>query len=97
MDEVVADAAGADLIGAAAAMSNERIRERLDQLLARKAAVEGAIVVLLGEVDRRQAYRDEGATSAESWAVERFGLSTATARALTHVGKKAWDVPHLVT
>ena len=55
---------GADLIGAAAALSNEEITDRLDGLFRQKAAVEGAIVVLLGEVDRRQAYRDEGATRA---------------------------------
>jgi hypothetical protein len=41
-------------------------------------------------------YRDDGATSTEAWAVERFGVSTATARALTRVGEKAWDMPHLV-
>jgi hypothetical protein len=86
----------ADLIGAAAGMSNEEITDRLDQLFRQKAALEGAIVVLLGEVDRRQAYRDEGATSSEPWAVERFGVSTPTARAYRHVGEKAWDIPHLV-
>ena len=77
-------------------MSNEEIAGRLDGLFRQKAAVEGAIVVLLGEVGRRQAYRDEGATSTEPWAVERFGVSTPTARALTHLGEKAWDLPHLV-
>ncbi len=88
--------AGDDLIGGAAALSNEQIREHLDELFRQKAAVEGAIVVLLGEVDRRQAYRDEGATSSEPWATERFGISTPTARAYTHLAEKAWDIPHLV-
>ena len=88
--------AGDDLIGGAAALSNEQIREHLDELFRQKAAVEGAIVVLLGEVDRRQAYRDEGATSSEPWAMERFGISTPTARAYTHLAEKAWDIPHLV-
>ena len=83
-------------IGAAATMSNDQLRGRLDQLFRQKAAVEGAIVVLLGEIDRRQAYRDEGATSAEPWAVERFGVSTPTARAYTHLAGKAWDIPHLI-
>jgi len=77
-------------------MSNEEIRDRLDELFRQKASVEGAIVVLLGEVDRRQAYRDEGATSAEPWAVERFGVSTPTARAYTHLAERAWDIRHLV-
>ena len=89
-------ARGADPIGGAAALSNEAIAERLDGLFRDKAAVEGAIVVLLGEVARRQAYRDEGATATEPWAVERFGVSAPTARALTRLGEQAWDLPHLV-
>ncbi len=81
---------------AAAARSNEEIAEELDLAFRQRAAAEGKIVVLLGEADRRQVYRDDGATSVESWAVERFGVSTPTARALTRVGEKAWDLPHLV-
>jgi len=87
---------GTDLIGVAASLSNEEIAELLDGLFRQKAATEGAIVVLLGEVGRRQAYRDEGATGPEPWAAERFGVSIPTARALAHLGEKAWDMPHLV-
>ncbi len=86
----------ADLIAEAAVLSNEQLGERLEGFFREKAAAEGAIVVFLGEFDRRQAYRDEGATSSEPWAVERFGVSTPTARAYRHVGEKAWDIPHLV-
>jgi hypothetical protein len=89
-------AVGVDIIAEAASLSNEEIAGRLDGLFRQKAAVEGAIVVLLGEVGRRQAYRDEGATASEPWAVERFGVSTPTARAYAHLGEKAWDIPHLV-
>ena len=87
---------GADLIAGAAALSNDEIVERLDALFRQKAAVEGAIVVLLGEVGRRQSYREEGATGPEPWVVERFGVSVPTARAYAHLGEKAWDIPHLV-
>ncbi len=86
----------ADMIAAAAALSNEEIADQLDQAFRQKAAAEGSIVVLMGEASRRQAYRDEGATSVEPWVVERFGVSTPTARAYTHVGELAWDLPHLV-
>ena len=86
-----------DVIGSAGAMSNEELGERLDRLFREKAALEGAIVVLLGEIDRRQAYRDEGATSSETWAVERFGVSTPMARTYAHLAEKAWDLPHLIT
>ncbi len=77
-------------------MSDGVLMEQLDVLFRRKAAVEGDIVVLLGEVGRREAYRDEGATSAEPWVVERFGVSTPTARAYAGVAERAWDLPHLV-
>ncbi len=86
----------ADVISAAAARSNEEITEVLDQAFRQMAAAQGTIAVHLGEVGRRQEYREDGATSPETWAAERFGVSTSTARALKHVGEKAWDLPHLV-
>jgi hypothetical protein len=88
--------AGAELIAAVAAKSNTELTDGLDGLFRQLDAVLGGIVLHLGEVDRRQAYRDEGATSTEAWAAERFGVSTPTARAYSHVGEKAWDLPHLV-
>ncbi len=87
---------GADVIRAAAALSNEERTERLEELFAAKAAAEGAIVVHLGEVERSQSFREEGATSTQHWVTERFGVSMATARSLTHLGELAWDLPHLV-
>ena len=95
-DTADATTTATDVIGAAAALSNDEIVDRLDRLFREKAAVEGAIVVLLGEVERRQTFRDDGATSSEAWAVERFGVSTPTARAYAHLAEKAWDIPHLV-
>ena len=87
---------GSDLIRAVAAMSTEERRVFLDDAFARMKAAHGDIIAALGEVDRAQEYRDEGATSTESWLVERYGVSTATARSLTHVAEIAWDLPHLV-
>src|SRR5258708_4912495 len=86
----------AGVIAAAAARSNEEVVEQLDLAFRQMAAAAGTIAVHLGEIARRQGYREDGATSPETWAAERFGISTPTARALTHVGEKAWDLPHLV-
>ncbi|HEX4126969.1 MAG TPA: hypothetical protein VHX67_05260, partial [Acidimicrobiales bacterium] len=61
-----AGAAGADLISAVAARSDAELRGRLDELFRLKAAVDGEIVVHLGEVERREAFELEGATSGES-------------------------------
>ena len=85
-----------DRISAAGALSKEEAVELLEEAFRQKAAAEGTIVTVMGEVSRNQLYREDGATSAECWAAERFGVSTPTARALTHVGEKAWDMPHLV-
>ena len=59
-------------------------------------AAQARFLVRLGEFERRQAFRDDGATSLESWTAERFGVSTPSARAYAHVAEKAWDIPHLV-
>ncbi|HEX4126390.1 MAG TPA: DUF222 domain-containing protein [Acidimicrobiales bacterium] len=87
---------GSEIIRASAGQSDDALRDRLDEGFRQMAAAIGAIVVDLGELDRRQGFRAEGATSIQAWAVERYGVSTATARALTRVGEKAWDLPHLV-
>ena len=78
-----------------AGMSNEQLAEHLDGLFRLRSAVEGRIVVLLGEAERREAFRDDGATSAENWAVERFSVAVPTARAMMHVAERAWDLPQL--
>jgi Domain of unknown function (DUF222)/HNH endonuclease len=87
---------GPDVIGAVAGMSTEEHRSRLTEAFRRVAADEGEIIAIVGEVDRCQSYRDEGATSTEAWLVQRFGVSAATARSLTRLAQKAWDMPHLV-
>ncbi len=87
---------GDDLIGAVATESNEELVAGLEEDFAQMSAAQGRFVVRLGEYERRQGYRDEGATSLESWTVERFGVSTPTARAYAQVGEKAWDLPNLV-
>ncbi len=59
------------------------------------ASSAGLIVLLSGELDRREGWRDEGATSLETWMVERLGVSASTARALAHVGDRLFDLPRL--
>ncbi len=78
-----------------AEMSNDHLAELLDGLFQLRAAVDGRILVLLGEAERREAFRDDGATSAENWAVQRFCIGIPTARALTQVAERVWDLPQL--
>jgi hypothetical protein len=87
---------GPALISSVAAMSAEERRAFLDGAFGRMKAAQGEIVAALGEVERGQDYRDEGATSVEAWVVQRYGLSVASARGLVQPAKVAWDIPHLV-
>ncbi|HEY5383960.1 MAG TPA: DUF222 domain-containing protein [Acidimicrobiales bacterium] len=87
---------GAALISGVAAESKGELWSDLDELFGVREATEGNIALRLAELERRQAFRDEGATSIEKWATERYGISLATARGLTRGGEKAWDLPHLI-
>ncbi len=76
-------------------MSNEEVMELAAESARHMASLAGLILLLTGELDRREGWRDEGATSLESWMVERLGVSVPTARALAHVGERLYDLPHL--
>jgi hypothetical protein len=88
--------AGADLVGAVAGLSKDELRARMTEALRVKAAAEGEFTICLAESTKRAMFRDDGATSVEAWAAERFGISAATARAYSHVADKAPQLPHLV-
>ncbi len=79
-----------------AAESNEELASHLAEDFSQMSGAQARFIVRLGEFERRQGFRDEGATSLESWTAERFGVSMPSARAYAHVGEKAWDLPHLV-
>jgi hypothetical protein len=59
------------------------------------ASLAGRIVLLAAELDRREGWRAEGATSLEAWLSERCAVSPATARAWSHVGTRLFDLPKL--
>ena len=87
---------GAALISTVGAESKEELWSDLDDLFGVREATEGKIALRLAELERRQAFRDEGATSIAQWATERYGISSATARNLTRGGERAWDLPYLI-
>ena len=59
------------------------------------ASLAGRIVLLAAELDRREGWRAEGATSLVAWLSERCNVSTATARAWSQVGTRLSDLPKL--
>jgi hypothetical protein len=90
------DLSGADLISAVAAESIAELTAGMEEDARQIHAAQARFLLRQGEFARRQAFRDEGATSMESWLAERYGISPATARAFRHVAEKAWDLPHLL-
>jgi hypothetical protein len=79
------------------AVPTERLLDLAAETSRRMAAVAARFVQLTAELDRREGWRAEGATSLESWIVERCGTSVPTARSFAHVGERLFDLPHLAT
>src|SRR5580704_6412192 len=59
------------------------------------ASLAGRLALVSAELDRREGWRADGATSLESWMVERCGVSVPTAKAYATVGERLFDLPHL--
>lgn len=55
----------------------------------------GQELMAIGEIERRQAFREEGATSTAAWMVERLGLSEAEAHQRVRLACRLWDFPKL--
>ena len=85
-----------DLVALAATLSKEELRARMQDALRVKAAAEGEYTVYFAESKKREMFRDEGATSPETWAAESFGVSVPTARSYSLVADKAPHVPELM-
>ncbi len=83
MELVVEKTSTADLMNEA---------ERLGHVI---SSTLGSLLTTLGELDRREAWRSEGATSSGAWLTQRLGVAEGTGRAWSHVAEKLWDLPHL--
>jgi hypothetical protein len=59
------------------------------------ASMTGRLLAVVGELDRREGWRAEGATSGSTWSAQRLGVSEATGRVWSHVAERLWDLPHL--
>jgi hypothetical protein len=80
-----------------ATLSTQRLMELATGVSRHMASLAGFFVLLTAELDRREGWRTEGATSLESWVVERLGMSVPTARAFGHVGERLFDLPCLAS
>ena len=77
-------------------LSTEEVMALAAESARTMASESGLVVLLLGELDRREGWRVDGATSLEAWMVQRFGFSMTTARAYAHLATRLIDLPHLL-
>jgi hypothetical protein len=82
-------------ISSVATLSTSQLMAETAEASRQLASLAGRIVLLAAELDRREGWRDEGATSVETWLAERCAVSPATARAWAHVGHRLVDLPAL--
>jgi hypothetical protein len=82
-------------VSSIAALSTSELMEEAAATSRQLASLAGRIVLLAAELDRREGWREEGATSIEAWLAERCNVSPATARAWAHVGNRLFDLPRL--
>lgn len=66
--------------------------ERLGTVIASSM---GTLLGIVGELDRREGWRSEGATSMASWLAQRCGVTEGTGRSWAHVAQRLEDLPHL--
>ncbi len=78
-----------------ASLSDAALCSDLVETARARAALMGREAQVSAEIQRRQAFRAEGATSLETWLAASCGHSRASARALAHVGERLFDLPHL--
>jgi hypothetical protein len=84
-------AANADL----ARLSDDELLAGAAETSRQMAALAGRFVAETAELDRRQAWRAEAATSLVGWMIERCGLAPSSARAYAHLGERLSALPHL--
>ena len=91
-----AELGAADLVALAGTLSKEELRARMKEALRVKSAAEGEFTVYFDESNKREMFRDDGATSPEAWAAEYFGVSVPTARSYSVVAEKSHELPELM-
>jgi hypothetical protein len=76
-------------------MSTAELMDRAERLGRALSSTMGELLATVGELDRREAWRSEGATSCAGWLTQRLGLAEGTGRVWSRVAERLWDLPHL--
>jgi Domain of unknown function (DUF222)/HNH endonuclease len=73
--------------------STEDLLAEAKHLVIEMQSRQGKLMSVVGEINRREAFRIHGATSTGAWLSQQCGVSEATGRAWTSMGQKLWDLP----
>jgi hypothetical protein len=76
-------------------MPGEDLKDEAARLGIEIAARQGRLAAVVGELDRRRSFDDDGATSMAAWLSQRNGVSERTGRTFSHIGERLLDLPHL--
>jgi hypothetical protein len=78
-----------------AAMSNDELLTTAEAIAAHVATDQARLLEIAGEIGRRRAFEDDGATSLPAWILQRLGTAPSTARAWSAAAERIWDLPQL--
>src|SRR5205807_10507920 len=73
--------------------STAELTDAIDQLHALMAATHSQLLKLVAEYDRREAWREDGATSMDAWLVARLGIAHRTAKEWVRVARSLEELP----
>src|SRR5207248_2712461 len=82
-------------VGALEACSSAERADAIDQLHALVTVTHSQLLQVVAECDRREDWREDGATSMADWLVARLGIAHRTAREWVRVARSLEELPKL--
>jgi hypothetical protein len=77
------------------ALDNESLKVEITETRKALSQTQARLMKLLAELDRRQAYREDGASSIEEWSSMRLGMTQGHGRSLSGLAKSLERLPAL--
>jgi Domain of unknown function (DUF222)/HNH endonuclease len=84
-------------VGALEESSTAELTDAIDQLQALMSATHAQLLNLVADYDRREAWREDGATSMAAWLVARLGIAYRTAKEWVRVARSLEELPAIAT
>jgi len=75
--------------------STEDLLAEAQHLTSVMQSAQGKLMAVVGEINRREGFRIDGATSMGTWLSQTCGVSEPTGQAWAMTAVKLWDLPHI--